>query len=161
MAITALATLASKAAAYVAASWMATTMASYAVFTTVVSVVRVIAFAAVISSQKQKTSTPEAKDRKQMIRSPVAARTIVYGEARVSGPIVFAGSTGAKNKYLHLVIVLAGHEIDREGVSGSELLLGREQFAQADRAGDRHAQASRFRSRCGGRGPRARRSTSG
>lgn len=55
---------------------------------------------------------PKAQDRQQMIRSPIANRTTVYGRAKVSGPVVFAASTGKKNKYLHLVIAIAGHEID-------------------------------------------------
>lgn len=52
------------------------------------------------------------KDRQVMIRSAIAPRTVVYGRARVSGPIVYAQSTGDKNQFLHLVIALAGHEID-------------------------------------------------
>ncbi len=64
------------------------------------------------SSQQQKTSSPAPQDRKTMIRSSICARTTVYGRCRVSGPIVFAGSTGDNHKYLHLVIVLAGHEIE-------------------------------------------------
>lgn len=51
-----------------------------------------------------------AQDRQQMIRSSVATRQIVYGEAVVSGPIVFATSSGSNNRYLHVVIPLAGHE---------------------------------------------------
>lgn len=52
------------------------------------------------------------QDRDVMIRSGVAPRNIVYGRAKVSGPIVFAHSTGAKGEYLHLVVALAGHECD-------------------------------------------------
>lgn len=52
------------------------------------------------------------QDRDVMIRSGVAPRNIVYGRAKVSGPIVFAHSTGTKGEYLHLVVALAGHECD-------------------------------------------------
>ncbi|WP_374335141.1 phage tail protein [Methyloversatilis sp.] len=53
-----------------------------------------------------------AQDRQQMIRSAVATRQIVYGQAVVSGPIVFASSSGSNNRYLHVVIPLAGHECE-------------------------------------------------
>lgn len=62
------------------------------------------------------TITQTAEDRKQLIRSSVAPRQIVYGRARVSGPIVYATSSGEDQKYLHLVIPLATHEID--GIDG-------------------------------------------
>jgi len=54
-------------------------------------------------------------DRTQMVRSPVSARQIVYGETRVSGTIVYISTTGTKNEYLHLVIALAGHEVEEIG----------------------------------------------
>ena len=53
-----------------------------------------------------------AEGRDQVVRSAVANRTIVYGRAMVSGPLVFASITGASNGTLFLVIPLAGHEID-------------------------------------------------
>jgi hypothetical protein len=54
----------------------------------------------------------QQKDRQQMVQSATAARSIVYGRARVSGPLVYAQSTGSQNEYMHLVIALAGHECD-------------------------------------------------
>jgi len=51
-------------------------------------------------------------DRSQMVRSPISARTIVYGKSRVSGTIVYLSTTGAKNEYLHIVLTLAGHEVE-------------------------------------------------
>lgn len=54
-------------------------------------------------------------DRTQMVRSPVSARQIVYGETRVSGTLVYISTTGTKNEYLHLVIALAGHEVEEIG----------------------------------------------
>jgi hypothetical protein len=53
-----------------------------------------------------------AQDRKQTIRSSVAPRQVVYGTARVSGPIVYASSSGDAKQFLHLVIPLAGHRVD-------------------------------------------------
>ena len=49
--------------------------------------------------------------RTTQIRQAVASRLIIYGEARVSGPIVYVTTT-QDNKMLHLVIALAGHEIE-------------------------------------------------
>lgn len=49
--------------------------------------------------------------RTQQFRQPIAPQQIVYGRTRVSGPMVFTGST-SNNKYLHLVIPVAAHEID-------------------------------------------------
>lgn len=54
----------------------------------------------------------QAQDRKQTIRSSIAPRQIVYGTARVSGPIVYATSTGDKKEYLHTVVPLAGHRVN-------------------------------------------------
>ena len=61
---------------------------------------------------KMPAFTTAATDRQQMIRSAVATRQIVYGQCVVSGPIVFASSSGTDNLYLHLVIPLAGHEVE-------------------------------------------------
>lgn len=51
-------------------------------------------------------------DRSQMVRSPISARTIVYGRCRVSGTIVYLSTTGDKNQFLHIVVTLAGHEVE-------------------------------------------------
>lgn len=53
--------------------------------------------------------TAEFQDRRQAIRSGIAPRQVVYGEARVGGAIVFAGSSGPDLRQLHLVVVLATH----------------------------------------------------
>jgi hypothetical protein len=67
----------------------------------------------------------QASGRDQIVRSGVANRTLVYGRAMVSGPLVFAASSGASNGTLHLVIPLAGHEIDGiEDIYFNEVALG-------------------------------------
>lgn len=71
-----------------------------------------IAVSTAIITRPKTAEKYKAKDRKQMVRTTNAPRTIVYGRARVSGPIVFAESTGSQNKYLHLIVCLAGHEVD-------------------------------------------------
>jgi hypothetical protein len=46
------------------------------------------------------------------VREPASTRKLVYGRARVGGSIVFLDTSGAENKYMHMVIALAGHEVD-------------------------------------------------
>ena len=57
-------------------------------------------------------SDSSLSQRSQMVRSPIAARTLVYGRCRASGTVVYMSTTGSKNEYLHIVIALAGHEIE-------------------------------------------------
>jgi len=45
-------------------------------------------------------------------RSPIAPRQLVYGQARVGGTIVHMETTGTDNFLLHMVIAIAGHEIE-------------------------------------------------
>jgi hypothetical protein len=60
-------------------------------------------------------------DRGQTLsfRSPAAPAQIVYGETRVSGPIIFMATTGYSNEYdnkiLWVSVALAGHEVDAIG----------------------------------------------
>jgi len=58
--------------------------------------------------------TNEAIQRKSLIRSPVADRSIIYGSVRKSGAIVHA-ETLNDNKDLYLVIALCGHEVNSIG----------------------------------------------
>jgi|GEM_PF-1928961 len=46
------------------------------------------------------------------VREPASTRKIVYGRARVGGSIVYLDSTGEENKFMHMVIAIAGHAID-------------------------------------------------
>ena len=57
-------------------------------------------------------SDSSLSQRSQMVRSPIAARTLVYGRCRASGTVIYMSTTGSKNEYLHIVIALAGHEIE-------------------------------------------------
>jgi major membrane immunogen (membrane-anchored lipoprotein) len=45
-------------------------------------------------------------------KAPTAPYRIIYGETRVGGTIVFAETTSATNEFLHVVYVMAGHEVD-------------------------------------------------
>lgn len=53
--------------------------------------------------------------RGQMVRSPISARQIIYGQSKVSGTVVYLSVTGTKNEYLHMVIAVAGHEVQEIG----------------------------------------------
>ena len=50
----------------------------------------------------------------RQVRQPITNRKIVYGEDRVSGAIVRFESTN-NEEFLHMVIVLAGHEVEEIG----------------------------------------------
>lgn len=65
--------------------------------------------------QEQPTFQAEMRDRLHVVRSAVETRRIVYGQQMVSGPLLYAQTTGSRNEYLHLVIALAGHECQEIG----------------------------------------------
>lgn len=44
-----------------------------------------------------------------------AAQHYVYGQVRKGGTVTFYEATGANNKFLHMVVCLAGHEVDSIG----------------------------------------------
>lgn len=54
----------------------------------------------------------ETRALQVIVRSAVASRNLIYGRAVTSGPLLFAHTTGTKNEYMHLVVAMAGHEID-------------------------------------------------
>ena len=62
-------------------------------------------------SQKRPTLGNTAEARKQLIRGSVEPRQVIYGTARVSGPMVYATSSGPNKEYLHLIIPLANHPV--------------------------------------------------
>lgn len=60
-------------------------------------------------------SMGDLNDRGIMTRSPTSPRQIIYGQAKVSGTVVFLATSGARNEYLHIVVTLAGHEVQEIG----------------------------------------------
>lgn len=50
----------------------------------------------------------------QQVRQPIIVRKPVYGEVRRSGGVLFIGTT-SNNRYLHIVIEVAPHEIEEIG----------------------------------------------
>lgn len=92
-------------------------MGAEAIANAVLVVSAVGANAAMSSYQKRQAAARQRagynaslQDREVMIRSAIAPRRMVLGRDRISGPIVYAESTGAKGEYLHLVIALAHGE---------------------------------------------------
>lgn len=66
------------------------------------------------SSQKRKAeraARDAMRDRTVMVRSSEAPHNVVYGETRISGPIAYVCTSGDKSQFLHLVVVLASHEL--------------------------------------------------
>jgi hypothetical protein len=53
-------------------------------------------------------------DFTRQFRQAIPERSYIYGECRVSGAIAYIGSTN-NNKYLHMVVLLADHEIEYVG----------------------------------------------
>lgn len=109
-----------------AVAYIYSAVASYfstlTVSSVVSAVVKFVAYAAAsmaVSKLLQKKppgfGDPSLADRTQMVRSPTSARQIIYGETRVSGTLVYISTTGTKNEYLHMVIALAGHEVEEIG----------------------------------------------
>lgn len=76
-------------------------------------------------SSKSKAGNPaqDARGQSVMVRNSVESHKIVYGQTRVSGAIVFISTTNSgpnsagtnvtgDNLFLHMVIAIAGHEIE-------------------------------------------------
>lgn len=57
--------------------------------------------------------TSRAQDTRVLVRSAIEPQRIVYGRARVSGPILYAASSGTDQEILHLVVPVCGCRIDR------------------------------------------------
>lgn len=57
------------------------------------------------------SATAQAQDRFQTARSGVAPRQVVYGQAMVTGPIVYMASAGTYKEVITVVVPVAGHAI--------------------------------------------------
>ena len=63
------------------------------------------------SSLQQRSYQSQTSNRSLMIRQPIMARDMVYGTTKKSGGILFLETTD-NNKYLHMIVQIAGHEIE-------------------------------------------------
>lgn len=63
------------------------------------------------SSLQQRSYSAQTSNRSLMIKQPIMARDMVYGTTKKSGGILFM-EVSDNNKYLHLVVQVASHEIE-------------------------------------------------
>lgn len=109
-------------AEFVAAAKLALTTVAFEVAGVSVTVGNIITAAYVVGSavdgrRRAKHMAADARrgamaDRSLMVRDAVSYRTVTYGRDRVSGAIADIFKTGDREQYLHLLVCLAGHEID-------------------------------------------------
>jgi hypothetical protein len=76
-----------------------------------------IAYSSIQSARAQNQNSGATADpgRSVMQRDALAYQRAIYGEILVTGPITFMATTGAKNEFLHLCVIMAGHECDTLG----------------------------------------------
>ena len=101
---------------------ISTSLSLGAVASAIVSFVVNAIFNAILSAVLGSILGPDQPDlsslgrgRTQLVRSSVENHRIVYGTVLLSGPLVYIGTTGDENKYLHMVIVIAAHEVEEIG----------------------------------------------
>lgn len=103
--------LAAAIAAYFAIS---TAMAYLLIVAAVITLASIGMMAYTLSSMPSGFSQ-ELRNRMQVVRSSISPHRIIYGEVMVSGTLVYSCSAGENNKFLYLVIALAGHECEEIG----------------------------------------------
>ena len=86
----------------------------------IVAKIAVLAVASMVSQKMQQRAASrgladQKAGQKVLVRSGNEPQRVIYGEDLVSGALVYAASTGTDNKYIHLFIALAGHEVDSIG----------------------------------------------
>jgi len=74
-----------------------------------IAVAALLAGAQMLLTPKPKGPTP--KEISRMVRQPISPRQLVYGRCRPDTVVLYVDVTNDK-KYLHLVLAVAGHEID-------------------------------------------------
>ena len=74
-----------------------------------------VGLAASLLTPQPKTPKSGLSGRDENFRDPLADRPTVYGSVMVGGPIIYAQTTpstgSTKNRYLHMIVPVAGHEI--------------------------------------------------
>ena len=107
-------------AAIVAFAVPATAATAITVFGTAITyaaIIGYVGYTALTVSALKKLSTAGAENKGTLfnIREAAAAQEYVYGQVRKGGILTYIDETGTDNKYLHIVIVLAGHEVEEIG----------------------------------------------
>lgn len=108
-------------AAVVAAAIPATAATAITVFGTSItfaSIIGYVGYTALTTAALRKLSAPSGLENKGTllnIREPAAPQEYVYGEVRKGGVLTYIDETGTDNKFLHMIITLAGHEVEEIG----------------------------------------------
>ena len=99
-------------------------------------------------SMAQSMLTPKLKlgglsgprGRTELVRASSAPRRLVYGRQKIGGNLVFIESTGTANRFMHMVVAVASHEIegfDSFFLNDDEVPIGPDGFATDDVYGSR------------------------
>jgi len=99
-------------AAYIAAN---VTVAAVVGFVAKVAVFALISRALQPKPKRPSAGAEAVRDRSVVVRSTTEPHRIIYGRAIVSGMLAYFETTGASKEYAHMVVVLAGHEVDSIG----------------------------------------------
>jgi len=102
-------------ALFISATFGTNLISTYAVVKFIAVTAATMAASKLLAPKMPSFNDASLANRTQMVRSPIAARQIIYGQSKVSGVVVYLSTTGTKNEYLHLVIALAGHEVEEIG----------------------------------------------
>ncbi|MDV7272084.1 phage tail protein [Thioclava sp. A2] len=96
------------------ATWVSATLAAGGIAAALLRIGGTLLLSYAAQALMPKPQTTLA-NRTVTIREPVVPRDLVYGRTRKGGVIVFLNASGADNKYLDLVIVLATHRVKSIG----------------------------------------------
>lgn len=94
-----------------AAVYAGATATAAAVIGYTTTVVAGLAFSRYNQRKAARLQSESLQDRTTPVRQSDAARTLVYGRTRVSGPIVYHKTHGSRNEIVSHVIPMAGHEL--------------------------------------------------
>ena len=94
-----------------------TVAVTYGTLATIATVAASVAYASSQSAKLRRQLSTGSIDqgRSLMTRDPIAPRRLIYGQVLVSGTLVFLHTTGANNQTLHMIIAMAGHEVEELG----------------------------------------------
>lgn len=91
---------------------------------------------------KRANLAQDSSDAKRLVRGASEPRRIIYGRARVSGPLIYAASYGGQKEWILLVVPLADHVCE----SIDAIWIGETRVSAADIAEDGLVTAGRFAS---------------
>jgi len=113
--------------AVIAAVFPATTAAAFTVAVagaaysvSYAAILGYVAYSALTAAALRSLSPKAAEQRQNKgtlinAREAAAPQEYVYGQVRKGGNITFLEASGAENKYLHMILTLAGHEVEEIG----------------------------------------------